>query len=111
MQHFETLDEVIASYPRRFKPEKAEGTDAVIQLTLTGQEERSFYMLIEDGTLEIEDGTHPDPDMTVTAAAEDWLALNNGETNPMTLLMKQKVKFSGSLPMALKFRSMFETAA
>lgn len=111
MKTYESIPEIIASYPDRFKPEKAKGTDAVIQLNITGEGGERFYMVIQDGTLDIERDTHPDPTMTVTADADDWIALNNGETTAMTLLMQGKVKFSGSLPMAMKFRSMFETAS
>lgn len=111
MPTFETIKDVIASYPARFKPEKAEGVDAVVQLTVTGSGGGTYQLVIDDGTLDVREGDHPDPTLTATVSASDWLRVNNGEVSPMTLLMQGKLKFRGSLPMALKFRSMFETYA
>ena len=111
MPQFETIEEVIASYPDRFKPEKAADTDAVVQLRFAGEGGGDYQLVIQDGELEIQEGLHDDPTLTATVDANDWIRVNNGEVSPMTLLMKQKLKFSGSLPMALKFRSMFETYA
>ncbi|PEN15186.1 sterol-binding protein [Longibacter salinarum] len=108
---FESIPEVIASYPERFKPEEAKGTDAVVQLDITGEGGGTYQLVIQDGNLDILEGEQEVPTLTATVAAEDWLRVNNGEVSPMTLLMQGKLKFSGSLPMALKFRSMFETYA
>jgi putative sterol carrier protein len=38
---------------------------------------------------------------------ENFLKLNLGEANPMALMMTGKVKVSGSVPLALKFTSLF----
>lgn len=110
MQTFESIPEVIDSYPRRFKPEKAEGVEGVVQMHFTGDGGGHYFMVIEDQTVTVQEGTYDHPTMSVTAPAEAWLALNNGEAGPMALLMQGKLKFSGSMPMALKFRSLFETA-
>lgn len=110
MEHYTSIDEVIASYPSRFKPEEAKGTEGVVQLNLKGEGGGQYYLVIENQTLSVEKGAHDDPTMTATAEAHDWLRLNNGEVSPMTLLMQGRLKFNGSLPLALKFRSMFETA-
>ncbi len=110
MRHYASIDEVIASFPERFKPEAAAGVDAVLQFTLTGTDDQRFYLIVRDGTLGIEHGVHPDPTMSVTTSAENWLALNNGETSPMALLMQGKATFNGSASMALKFREIFEAA-
>jgi putative sterol carrier protein len=108
---FDDIDAVIDSYPDRFKPEEAEGTEGVVQLHLEGEDGGDYVLVIDHGTLEVREGVHDDPTMTVRTAASDWLALNNGAVGPMTLLMQGRITFSGSLPLALKFRSMFETYA
>ena len=111
MPQFQSIEEVIASYPDRFKPSEAAGTDAVVQLRIKGEAGGDYQLIIQDGKLDIRDGVNEDPTLTATVDADDWIRVNNGEVSPMTLLMKGKLKFSGSLPMALKFRSMFETYA
>lgn len=108
---FESIPQVIDSYPERFRPEKAEGVDGVVQLHFTGEGGGAYQLKIQDQQLDIEEGEHPDPTMTATVAAEDWIALNNGEVNPMSLVMRGRLTFSGSLPMAMRFRNLFETYA
>lgn len=110
MQRFASIPDVIASYPERFKPTKAAGIEGVVQLHLTGSGGGDYHLAIRDQQLTVREGVHPEPTMTATAAADDWLALNNGEVAPMALLMQGKLTFKGSLPLAMKFRSLFETA-
>lgn len=107
MPKFTTIPEVVESYKGRFLPEEAKGVDGVIQLNLTGEGGGGYKMKIQEQTLMITEGEHPEPTVTVTADAEDWLRVNNGETNPMGLLMQGKLKVKGSLPMATKFQTMF----
>lgn len=98
----------MASYPDRFYPEKAQGADGVIQFVFTGNTSGAYHLVIRDGTLEVEAGEHVDPTVTVSAPGEAWLAVNNGESSPLQLLMQGKLKVKGSLAMAGKFQSMFK---
>lgn len=107
MSKFESIPALLQSYKDRFIPEKAEGVDAVIQLKLSGSEETFYYMTIRDQTFEINEGVHEDPVLTVTSTAKDWLKLNNGDSNPMSMMMMGKLKVEGPLPLAMQFRSMF----
>jgi putative sterol carrier protein len=109
MATYETIDDVIESYPDRFQPDQAEGVEGIVQLNLTGEGGGHYYMLIEDQTLDIEEGEHDDPTVAVTTSADDWLKINNGQTNAMALMMQGKLKVSGSLPMATKFQSIFRS--
>ena len=53
------------------------------------------------------DTTIADPTLTLTADADDWLAVENGELNPMLAMMQGKVKLKGSIPFATKFMTLF----
>ena len=107
MPRYASLDEVVASYPDRFRPDKADGVDAVVQMHLAGPGGRDVQIHVNDGALRIEDGTHPDPTLTLSAGAEDWLAVENGQLNPMMAMMQGKLKLKGSVPFATKFLTMF----
>ena len=98
----------MASYPSRFYPEKAAGVDGVIQFVFLGEGGGEYHLLIRDRKLDVVRGEHPDPTVTVTVPAHDWLDVNNGEVGPMTLLMQGKLKVKGSLGMAAKFQTMFK---
>lgn len=106
---YTSIPEIFESYKDRFLPEEAAGVNGVVQIILTGEGGGAYQLVIVEQTLEIVEGEHDSPTVTVTATATDWLKVNNGESNPMTLMMMGKLKVSGSLPVATKFQSMFRT--
>jgi putative sterol carrier protein len=107
MQKFDSIPALLQSYQDRFIPEKAEGVDAVIQLKLSGEAEALYFITIREKTIEVCEGLHEAPVLTVISTIKDWLKLNNGESNPMTLMMMGKLKVEGPLPLVMQFRTMF----
>lgn len=104
----ETIDELLALYPEYFQPQEAAGVDGVVQLDLEGEDGGQYYLVIEDQTLGVHEGTHADPTVTIRTTAERWLEINRGEASPMTMMMLGKLRVDGSLSMATKFQSMFD---
>ena len=109
MPNFQTIPELMQAYQDNFIPEKAAGMDSVIQLHLKGEGGGPYYLAIHDQELDVHEGEHPDPTATATASVKDWLRLHNGDANPMTMMMKGKLKVKGDLAMATKFPSLFAT--
>ncbi len=107
MPRYATLDDVLASYPSRFRPDRAEGVDATVHMQLTGDGGRDATIHVHDGTLDVAEGVPESPTLQLTATAEDWLAVENGEMNPMMAMMQGKLKLKGSIPFATKFMGMF----
>lgn len=108
MPRYASLDEVLASYPGRFRSDKAEDVTATVQLNFTGENARQVVLHVHDGSLEIEDGaTTEGPTLQLTADADDWLAIENGALNPMMAMMSGKLKLKGSIPFATKFMTLF----
>lgn len=108
MDRFSSIAEVMRSYPDRFYPEKAAHVDGVIQFVFTGEAEQAYSLAIRAGQLAVEPGRHEAPTLTITVPAEEWIRVNNGETNPMGLLMQGRLKVRGSLALAGKFQQMFK---
>lgn len=108
MPNHETIDELLQSYSERFSPEKAQGMDSVVQMNLTGEGGGQYYAEVQDQELNIEEGTHEAPDTTLTTSAENWLKVNNGNANPMQLMMQGQLSVDGSIPTATKFQGLFE---
>jgi putative sterol carrier protein len=108
MPKYESVDELLRAYPGRFNPEEAKGMDSVVQLDLTGERGGRYYAEVHDQNLNIEEGRHDDPDTTLTTSAENWIKINNGEANPMQLMMQGELKVDGSIPTATKFQGLFE---
>lgn len=108
MPRYDSLDDVLASYPDRFQPEKAQDTDATVLMNFTGDAPRTVLLHVDHGTLTIDDGgTAEDPTLTLTAKGDDWLAIENGSLNPMMAMMGGKLKLKGSIPFATKFMTLF----
>ncbi|MDX1530485.1 MAG: SCP2 sterol-binding domain-containing protein [Rhodothermales bacterium] len=107
MPRYSSIDEVIASYPERFNPDKAKGVDDVVQMNLSGEGGGHYVLHVHDERVDVSEGTHPDPTLTLNAPAETWLQVENGQLNPMMALMSGKVKLEGSVPFATKFMGMF----
>ena len=107
MARYSSIQEVIASYPARFEPSKAQGLDDKVLMDLQGEGGGQWVLHVHDGTVDVREGTTDDPTLTVHAPADVWLSVENGETNPMMALMTGKVKLKGSVPFATKFMGMF----
>ena len=102
-----SVAEVLAAMPAHFVPEQAVGMNAVLQLDLVGDGGGQWYLTVANGQLQITAGLSPNPHMTLMTGAADYLAIINGETNPMNLFMQGKIKVSGDMSLALKMQSLF----
>jgi putative sterol carrier protein len=49
----------------------------------------------------------PNPNMTMTAAASDYIDLINGVLNPMQAFMQGKIKIQGDMSLAMKLQTLF----
>lgn len=103
-----TANELSAMMAERFKPEKAQGVNAIIQFDLTGENGGDFYIHINDGDLSVSEGHADDPKMTLRASADDYYNMWAGDLNPMQAFMSGKVKIQGDMGLAMKLQSMFD---
>ncbi len=107
MPRYATFDDVLASYPDRFNAEKAASMDDRVYMNLTGDDARDVTLYVHNGELDISDGIPDEPTLRLTAKTEDWVAIENGDLNPMMAMMQGKVKMKGSTPFAMKFMGLF----
>lgn len=108
MARYDSIDEVLASYPERFNADKAQDVEAAVYMNLTGDDARDVAIVVDHGSLDVQEGAVPDdPTLTLTADASDWLKIENGEMNPMMAMMQRKIKMKGSMSFATKFMGLF----
>ncbi len=69
---------------------------AVVQFEITGEDGRTAYLSLQNGRVGLQDGQHAQPDLTVRAAANDWLALISGHTAPEDLFLAGKLSVAGN---------------
>jgi putative sterol carrier protein len=79
---------------------KLENLDARIQFELAGS--GSYWLRIGEGDVQGGEGHIEAPDLVLLTDLETWRALNAGEIKAPTAVMKGKLKFRGSMYLALR---------
>ncbi len=100
------INQMFTSMAENFDPSKAEGVNATIQFDLSGENGGLYWLKIADGNAEAGQGQAENPNMTLKATAEDWVAVTKGELNPMQAFMSGKLKVQGDMSLALKLQSL-----
>ena len=91
--------------PERFKPEKAVGIDAVIQLSLSGgQREQNWVVIIKNQKLQVTEGTNPSASLSLRISESDFIDMINGKLSPEKALFTGRIRFNGNISLALKLR-------
>jgi len=103
-----TVAQLIRNHEKAFKPEAAEGVEAVIQYHLTGEEGGDWIIDIRGGKCTVTEGVALNPRMTLTADAKDFADVLLGKANGMQYFMQGKLKLSGDLNLAMKLTSFFK---
>jgi len=91
--------------PARFKPDKAAGIDAVIQLGLSGgQKEQNWVIIIKNQKLQVTQGTNPSASLSLRIAENDFLEMVNRKLSAEKAFFTGRIKFQGNIGLALKLR-------
>ena len=105
-----TVKEIFAEMPNRFNAAAAKGMNSVIQFNLSGDGDNAgqYHTIIKDGTLEVKQGVHPSPSMTMTMAGSDYVDMTTGMLNGQMAFMSGKLKIAGDMGLAMKMQSLFK---
>jgi putative sterol carrier protein len=103
-----TVKETFEQMPSRFKPERAGGTQAVIQYDVSGEGGGTWNAIIKDGTCTVKEGAAANPNLTLQIGAQEWLDMLSGKQNGQMLFMSGKLKIKGDMGLAMKLGSMFQ---
>lgn len=103
-----SVKQMVYNHEKAFKPDAAEGVDAVIQYILTGEEAGDYIVTIKDGKCSVAEGIAPSPTMTMTADAHDFRDVLLGKANGMQYFMTGKLKLAGDLNLAMKLTTFFK---
>ena len=89
------------------EPTDLQNTDGVFLFALTGTECGTWTLTLEHGELRAEEGETTPPDVTITLAAQDLIALANRELNPIAAFMYGRIKLDGDLALAMPLQNLF----
>lgn len=107
MSHPQTARELFAAMPSNFNASAAGDLDATIQFDLTGDNGGLWAVSVDQGQCEVMEGAATSPDLTLTMAADDFMAMSRGDLNPMNAFMGGKIKLQGDMGLAMKIQSLF----
>jgi putative sterol carrier protein len=103
-----SMSSLIEKLPEYFIPENAQGVDAVMQFSLSGEGGGDWFLTIKDGTLTVDEGKADNPRLTVVADAKDMLDIFTGKLNAMAAFSSGKLKLSGDLGLSMKLMNFFK---
>jgi putative sterol carrier protein len=102
-----TLAQWFASLPAIFKADKAAGLNAVYAFKLSGDGGGDWAVTIADQKCSVKQGAPDKADVTITAAASDWMDIITGKAQAATLYMSGKLSIDGDLSLAQQFAGLF----
>ncbi len=103
------IDAMIDHMVGLFRPEKAEGVEAIIHIKLWDRPEggyEHFEMAIADGACTLREPTD-EPDLTLKVRPGDLRKLVKGETGPKRLAFKGRLRAIGDISLGLKLPDLF----
>jgi putative sterol carrier protein len=106
MANFQTIMEKLKKKIEVAKPGRMEGLSAVYQFELLGDGGGVFQIVVYDGLSIVAAVEHDNPNITITMAAEDFVAMLDDELNATSAFMAQKLKVKGDLSLAMKLQSL-----
>jgi len=102
-----TVREFFDALPSRFYAEAAEGVTAVYQFDLSGEHGGQYQLHIADRSCRVAPGVHPAPDITLSMAGEDCLAVLEGRLNGVSAYLSGRLRIDGDLGLAMRLASFF----
>ena len=103
-----TIDQIMQHMPEAFVPERAEGIQSNVQLDFG---EAGIYVVhIADNQCAVTSGAIAEPDATMIASAETYIALIEGRADAMRAFMQGQLKVKGNLNLLLKFQALFDAS-
>ena len=101
---FTTVQEIFDMLANRPVPEQAADINATLQFDLGGEGGGQWYLAVAEGKVSTAAGMAPNPQLTLSVSAADYLALFNGQLNPMNAFMTGKLKVKGDMALAMRLQ-------
>lgn len=96
---------IIDSLKSRFDAQAAKGMDDVFQFHIS--DANDYYLVVRDSNLDIHEGEHDDPSVTLSTDSATLRGVMSGDINGMQAFMSGKLKASGNVMLATKLTSLF----
>lgn len=98
--------QIFAQMPNHFDREAARGMNAVIQFSLSGEGGGQYHAIIHDGSIDVREGAHRSPHVTLTMAGPDYVELATGKLSAQMAFMTGKLRIAGDMGLAVRMQSL-----
>lgn len=100
-----TPADIFAHLPENVDSSKLEGVNAKVVFDLSGDNGGAWTLSIDDGNASVAEGAAADAQATIKMSDSDYVAMTNGELNPMMAFMSGKIKVEGDMSTVMKLQS------
>lgn len=100
-----SITEVFEQMKKKFNSDAATGLDLVFQFNI--EDGDIYHLLIKDGKLDIVNGDHDDPSVTLIMDTETMIGIMTGEIDGMQAFMMGKLRTEGDMVLATKLNELF----
>jgi putative sterol carrier protein len=102
-----TVKDTFEAMAGRFRAERAQGLKAVIQYDITGPGGCTYHVDIDNGQCAVHEGSTPQPSLTLTMSAPDWLDMVGGKLSGQVAFMSGKLKHKGDMSLLMRLPGLF----
>lgn len=92
----QTVEDIFATLPERFRKEKAANAELTVQFSFTNKQ---YTVKIEKGTLDVSNGLVGEAQCLVETDDETYVAVETGKINPQEAFMTGKIRVSDLMSM------------
>jgi putative sterol carrier protein len=90
----------------RANPEKVAGMNGVFQFDLGGENGGVWHVSLANGDGHVAEGPAENPGVTISMAADDFVALTEGKLDGTMAFMSGKLKVKGDMGLAMKLQTL-----
>lgn len=103
----QTVREMMEAMPGALNREAAAGLTVTYQFEVSGDENFTAHLRIDNGEASFQEGPAPQPNVIVRTPADVWLAITRRELDGATAFMTGKFQVEGDLGLLMKLHSLF----
>lgn len=87
-------------------PGKTKGVNSVFQFDLSGDNGGVFHVNVTDAQVDVIEGAHDSPNVTISMSADDFQSMLEGKLNATSAFMAGKLKVKGDMSLAMKLQAL-----
>ena len=99
------IPDIFNELRKRFNKNAAASLELIFQFDVT--DGNTYHLLINNGILDIQEGAHNDPNVTLIMNKETMEGIINGSVDGMQAFMQGKLRAEGDIMLATKFAELF----